>query len=117
MFRCMSEQSHFKTQRRYPRHDVNIQVGVIHRLKYKLTYATQLSEGGMLVYSGIDYPVGEPVEIGFVLPPENKLVFVNGEIVYSFLTKNSFRYVGIRFVDITHRLQEQLRIFAQQPSL
>jgi c-di-GMP-binding flagellar brake protein YcgR len=111
----MHGESQYAIKRRYERVDVNLQVGFIHQLNYRLTHATQISEGGMLIFAEGDFTEHTPVQLGFILPTDGKLLFIDGEIAYAFKTNTGFQFVGVRFINLPSQIQRQIKYFIDHP--
>ena len=97
----------FNPKRRWTRHKLDVPVRlVLHG--YNRTFLVEgcgndLSEGGMLVFAGLQLPVGREVEVEFQLPESQEPLRVPATI----RDRNRYFY-GLEFTTANAELQSQL---------
>jgi hypothetical protein len=99
--------SEFSPKRRWPRHKLDVPVRlVLHG--YNRTFLVEgcgndLSEGGMLVFAGLQLPVGREVEVEFQLPESEEPLRVPATI----RDRNRYFY-GLEFSAANAELHSQI---------
>ena len=101
-----------RVTRRYSRRDVNVRLGVFSSLKFKVEYATQMSEGGLLMNCEGTYEVGERIILTFRLP-NSELMVIDGEVAYTFTTERHNHFAGIRFADASVDVLDHIRSYVE----
>lgn len=97
----------FTHKRRWPRHKVDVPIRlVLHG--YNRTFLVEgcgndLSEGGMLVFAGLQLPVGREVEVEFQLPESSEPLRVPATI----RDRNRYFY-GLEFTAANAEQQSQI---------
>jgi hypothetical protein len=104
-----------KIKRQPRRVDVNLQVGFIYNLNYKLTHATQISEAGMRIFAEGTFEKQAQVQVSFILPTDGKQILLNGEIADAIITHRGFQFIDVRFVDVSPNIRRQIRYFMENP--
>lgn len=77
-----------------------------------LERCVEISEGGMLIRTDFHVPMGQKLELTFVLP-DGEFVATRGDTVYSFEPQRGEIYVGIRFSANDFHGRESIRKFVE----
>lgn len=112
----MTNQDEFNEKRRYQRRSVDCRAVLIHRGQYLNETAVEVSEGGMRVRVLKPYDVGDPLEVCFFLG-SGAFIEQVGEVVYSYLTEDGERFIGIKYSNPTPINQNLIRQFVERPKL
>lgn len=102
-----SKSSDFTPKRRWPRHRIDLPIRlVLHG--YNRTFlvegcGNELSEGGMLVFAGLQLPVGREVEVEFQLPQSEEPLRVPATI----RDRNRYFY-GLEFTPESSEQESQI---------
>lgn len=96
---------------RYHRHDLRVPVALsCGTRKHVGASLTNLSQGGLRVQVPQTAAINGPVQIAFELPGSGQAVKARGEVAWM----DNHGNAGIRFVQISPRLQRDLRLWLEQ---
>ncbi len=107
MGKARQKNTGFAPRRRWPRHKIDVPIRLVLR-GYNRTFLVEgcgndLSEGGMLVFAGLQLPVGREVEVEFQLPQSAELLRVPATI------RDRDRYFyGLEFTPESSEQQSQI---------
>ena len=105
---AMRESRRPSERRRVPRIQVELPVTVAWGRKQHKWQAKEFSEYGILVASSSKELVGQEVQLGLLLNPDESPLTVEGTVVYGTDTS-----IGIRFKNVPQQEQRILRAYAQ----
>jgi hypothetical protein len=111
-----NHESSFAEKRRFKRHPLNTQVGILDRGAFSFETSVEISEGGMQLQVFKPLIVGQRVEVRFFLP-NGPFVAATGEVVYIYEPNTRQYHAGIRFLNIPEEVAEAIRAYGslQQP--
>jgi uncharacterized protein (TIGR02266 family) len=100
--------------RRYPRHDVELEVTMESERNFYMGLTENLSEGGIFIATHVLKPMGTSIAVSFKLPDVADPVKLVGTVrwvrEYS-ETSDSSPGMGVRFEQLTEEQSEQIRGF------
>lgn len=102
-----------ETTRRTPRRVYSRPVGLLRHGEFCLVQALQLSEGGLLFHSPLQFAVGEAIVLSIIVPGGSSVV-VRAEIIYvkpaQPASLGQLQY-GVKFAPLTLPLRRLIRIY------
>ena len=111
-----NQTSSFADRRKYPRHRLDTQVGILEDGAFSFETSVEIGEGGMQLRTFKPLPVGRQVEIRFFLP-NGPFVSVTGEVVYNYEPNTREYFAGIRFINVAPEVADSIRAYGQLVSV
>jgi hypothetical protein len=109
-----SEDKSKKIMRRYERCGFDRLIGLVHRGRMGFEATIEISEGGMLLAVDGKYKVGDRIEIGLFVP-KGSFQTVIGTVVYVLEPSPGDRHIGIKFLQPSPKLREEIRRYVAAP--
>jgi hypothetical protein len=101
-----------KAMRRFERCGFDRMIGLVHRGRMGFEATVEISEGGMLLEVDGKYKVGDRVEIGLFVP-KGSFQTVVGTVVYVLEPSPGDRHIGVRFLQPSTQLREEIRRYVE----
>ncbi len=105
-------QASYATMRRWPRYRIDVPVRVVIQKPEKTLIVTgrgtELNQGGMCIFAGLELRVGQRVEIEFTPPYNGKPLRASGTI----RNRNGYKY-GLEFLASSREEKEQVQQIRQ----
>ena len=97
--------------RRTPRRVFLRAIGLLRHGEYILVQALQLSEGGMLFQSPVQFAVGDAIVLSLIIPGGSSIV-VRGEVIYSKPGQGPIEpQYGVKFAPLALQPRRLIRIY------